>query len=534
MTLAGQTPVRGAPAGRRGARLSAASPAGALLLVMALAYPALLSAQARQPASAAVLLARADSAFARGDSAVAALGYAAVLAVEPASSRATYQRARLLPPGSPEAVRLFRRYTELEPGDGWGFIALGQALLDAGLPGPAAGSFARAERLEPDAPEAAHGHALALAEAERTDAAIAVLERWVARSPGDASAWARLARERQRAGRIREALRALERAHALAPDAALAERAASLRALAAPALTPLVGGSRDSDGVEVVRAGLAADVGASDRVRVGIAGASVQAGDGVARARAWEGTVTAGWRPRRTLEADAALGAAGTGGDVHPVGRARLRWAAPAHGPGIELRAQRTPLYVSPALLEGSVILEEARGRVETPLAGPLRARALGTLGILSDAAHDNRRLSWGGALAARVGGASELGVVYQEMGYRDPAGAAYFAPERVRTLEAATYVEWYGAWPLVVALDAGAGAQRVTEHGSLEGGWRRALRLWALVSWTGVSGREARLEVEGYDAATGTEVAPAPDGDAAGSWRYGSARLSLRLPLGG
>ncbi|HUH12227.1 MAG TPA: tetratricopeptide repeat protein, partial [Longimicrobiales bacterium] len=265
MSVRGPSLVGGAPAGRRGARLSAAYPTGALLLAVALTLPAALAAQAPPAGEVPALLARADSAFERGDSAAAARGYAAVLDADPANSRATYQRARLLPPGSPEAIRLFRRYTALEPDDAWGFIALGQSLLDAGAPADAVAAFAEAERIEPGTREAALGQARALAGALRTDAAIGALERWLARTPSDAAAWELLARERQRAGRAREAVRALERAHALAPDPAREERATSLRRLAAPALTPLVGGSRDSDGVRVLRAGLEADAAVADR-----------------------------------------------------------------------------------------------------------------------------------------------------------------------------------------------------------------------------------------------------------------------------
>ncbi|MGH7447853.1 MAG: hypothetical protein ACREK1_10460, partial [Longimicrobiales bacterium] len=94
-----------------------------LLVVLALIAPA--SGDAQQP-NAQQLLARADAAIERGDTATARAAYRATLEVAELA-RALYQLARLEDAGSAGQIRLLRRYTELVPEDAWGFAALGEA-----------------------------------------------------------------------------------------------------------------------------------------------------------------------------------------------------------------------------------------------------------------------------------------------------------------------------------------------------------------------------------------------------------------------
>lgn len=479
---------------------------------------------AQEPSTpAAARVAAGDSAFARGDSATAAREYSAALEADPWSSRATYQLARLQPPGGPDAIRLFRRYTELEPTDAWGYIALGQALVDAGRPDDAAGAFEAAVSLAPQAREARVGLARALALSERTDPAIAELERWLDDHPDDADAWGELARQRTRAERHREAEAALRRAAELAPSPDLGEAIEAARARAGPAVTPLAAGSRDSDGNRVAEIGGRAEAQATDRLRLGASARRIEATDALAAASTVEAAVTAEWRPRRAFEVSAAAGAAAG----EPMARLRARWTAPAGGPTAELRLRREPLTASPALLLAPVVLGEARVVADLPLAGPLLVRGLGRVGRITAPGHANGRLGWGGGPVVRLAPASEVGAIYQELTYDEPAAVGYFAPARVQMMELASYVEWYRWWPVVVALDVGGGVQRVTRHGAAADDWRRALRLWSLLSWAVRPGREVRLEVEGYESVLGE--APAPDGGAdPAAWRYGSARLSL------
>ncbi|MGH2608393.1 MAG: hypothetical protein ACRDHF_04830, partial [Tepidiformaceae bacterium] len=78
----------------------------------------------------------------------------------------------------------------------------------------------------------------------------------------------------------------------------------------------------------------------------------------------------------------------------------------------------------------------------------------------------------------------------------------------------------------VALALDVGAGVQRVAEHGAGVGPWDRALRLYSLVVVPLAPGRQMLLEVEAYDGLIGTERA----GSAA--WRQLSGALSLRWAL--
>ena len=105
---------------------------------------------------------------------------------------------------------------------------------------------------------------------------------------------------------------------------------------------------------------------------------------------------------------------------------------------------------------------------------------------------------------------------------------AGYFAPRLVQVLEAGSYMELETAGSILIALDLGVGAQRVAAHAARLGSWRRALRLYSLISATLQPGHELRLELEGYDAA----LAPEAGAGTTAGWRYGSAALSLRWAL--
>jgi hypothetical protein len=56
-----------------------------------------------------------------------------------------------------------------------------------------------------------------------------------------------------------------------------------------------------------------------------------------------------------------------------------------------------------------------------------------------------------------------ELSATYQRWGYAHATADPYFAPRNVRLLELAAYVERESARGIVLAIDAGAGAQQIT-----------------------------------------------------------------------
>src|SRR5436305_593306 len=170
-------------------------------------------------------------------------------------------------------------------------------------------------RLAPAERDAVVGRARILVRARRTGAAIAVYERWLADHPMDAEAGRELA---------------------------------AARVAAAPAVTPLVSGSRDSDGNTTLRLGGAAELAASGPTRLGVAASRERVQDGVTATGLEELTLRAASRPRPALQLDAAAGATrldgsdGHGVSVIPTAQVRARWRAPLAGPAVDLRAARS------------------------------------------------------------------------------------------------------------------------------------------------------------------------------------------------
>ncbi|MBI1956667.1 MAG: hypothetical protein HYS38_09765, partial [Acidobacteria bacterium] len=118
-----------------------------------------------------------------------------------------------------------------------------------------------------------------------------------------------------------------------------------------------------------------------------------------------------------------------------------------------------------------------------------------------------------------------EVSANYAQIRYAHPSRAGYFAPDQIQTMQAGSYMEFEGNAALV-ALDLGAGAERLQEHGAMFGRWRPSLRAYALLSFPFRPGRELRFEIEGYDTQAGPVVAPTA------SWKYGSAAVSFRWAL--
>jgi tetratricopeptide (TPR) repeat protein len=492
------------------------------------------AARARPATEAARHLARADSALGAGDSMVAARAYRAVLAADPENSKATFRLAQLSQRTPTEALRLFSRYVTLEPSDPWGYLAVGDVLARSARYGPALRWHAAAVRLAPEEPDAVVGRARLLARAGRTDASIAAYEAWVAAHPGDAEVWRELGRERLRAGRPGTAAQAFAHALALAPDGATARRLALARGQAAPALEPTVGGSHDSDGNVVRRFGAAADVAAGDRTRFGAAFMHVKVGDGLTSATVEELSLRASSRPTAGLTVNAAAGGARledagpAAGTIIPTGMIRARWRAAATGSTLELRGQHGIVDATPLLVANRLTRTELRGMLQLPAARWLKLRGIGRTAALRDDAASNRRTILTGVVAIAATPSVEVSGQFHQMAYAHPSTTGYFAPRLARTVEAGSYMEFETARSLQLAFDLGAGAQRVTEFGATAGPWRPAFRLYSLIVAPLQPGCALQLEMEGYDAQIGSDVAASP------RWRYWSAALSLRWALRG
>jgi cytochrome c-type biogenesis protein CcmH/NrfG len=493
------------------------------------------AARPRPASEAARWLARADSALEAGDSVVAAREYGAVLAADHTNSRATFRLAQLSQRTPAEALRLFARYVTLEPSDPWGYLAVGDELARSGRNAQALRWYAAAVRLAPGERNAVVGHARLLARAGRTDACIAAYEAWVAAHPADAEVWRELGREQLRAGRPGTAAQAFAHALALAPDGATTRHLTLARAQAAPALEPTVGGSHDSDGNVVRRFGAAADVAAGDRTRFGAAFMHEKVGDGLTSTTVEELSLRASSRPTAGLTVNAAAGGArldvGAGpaaGTIIPTGMIRARWRAAATGSTLELRAQHGIVDATPLLVANRLTRTELRGMLQLPAARWLKLRGIGRTAALRDDAASNRRTILTGVVAIAATPSVEVSGQFHQMGYAHPSTTGYFAPRLAQTVEAGSYMEFETARSLVLALDLGAGAQRVAEHGASVGPWRSAFRLYSLIVAPLQPGRALQLEVEGYDGQIGSDVAASP------RWRYWSAALSLRWALRG
>jgi len=459
---------RGTPAGRADPHVGQELRRVALLLMLGLVVPGPRGALAQSPGRVAALLARADSAWAAKAESVAASEYAAVLAADPENSHATYRLAQLTRNDPAAALRLFQRYVVLEPEDPWGYMAVADALAQAGRYPEALQSYDDALRLAPGEPEAIAGRAKVFPRAR----------------------------------------------------------------VAAPAVTPLVSGSRDSDGNTTFRIGGSAELAAQGALRLGVEANRDRVTDGVATAGLAQIGLRAAWRPSRLASIEGALGGtrlqpSDSGSTtVVPTGRLRARWRS-SHGAAVDVRAQRGVLAASPLLVDNRVVRTEVRTVVEIPVTRALKLRGLGRTAVLSDTADVNHRTELGLVLAFALSPAIELSGQVHQLRYSHASTAGYFAPRLGQVVEAGSYMELETARGWLLALDVGAGAQRVAEFGGQPGPWTRSLRGYALITAPLAPGRALQLELEGEDSTVAREAATT-----AGAWRYGSAALSLRWAL--
>lgn len=472
--------------------------------ILLLVLGAVVAAHARPAAAQGAKLAtgrlgRADSAFTAGDRRAAEREYAAVLAADPWNSHATYRLAQLHRHDPRLAVQLFRRYVALEPSDPWGYMALGDILARTKHYGEALRRYDDALRLAPGERDAVVGRARTLARARRTGAAIAAYRAWLATHPTDAE--------------VRHEL-------------------AAAQVAAAPAVTPVVGGSHDSDGNTTLRFGGTVELGASGPTRLGVRTTREQVGDGVTTMGLDELTVRAASRPGGALQIDAeggatrvdALGRAAA--TLTPTGQLRVRWRDPMGGPALDLRARRNVIDASPLLVTNRVVRTEIGAIVELPVARSLKLRGIGRTAALSSSFDVNHRTTFAGVAAVAVTPSLEVSGQIHEIRYSRPTSAGYFAPRLIQIAEAGSYLEIETARSVVLAFDLGAGVQRVAQQGAALGPWRRALRLYSLIAVPLAPGRELRFEVDADDSGVATESVTTAQ------WRYVSMQLSLRVAL--
>lgn len=408
----------------------------------------------------------------------------------PDDSRAVFQMAAQRPQGSAESIALLERYVRLEPTDAWGFLALAES-------------------------QAAARH-------------------------------------------FDEALRHVERAAALAPGEedveVVRQRVLRARRNAAPAIQPRTSYTRDSDANRLIQTSLAGDLSTGRTSRFGFSVTHSGTGDDFDSFKADEARAHFNVRTASTrleLSGGAALVDA-LNSFTTAVGRARLRINPRPTAALADIRLTRTPVLVSPLLMVNQVVLTEARGTFELPLGKVFRLRANGQIGDMSSAEIDtitfdagrsrsgggmrnslvntrshNTRTGMGGGLVARTGSSSEVSATYYQLSYESPATAGYFAPRLVRLIEAGTYTEIYDFDPLTVALDLGAGAQQVAQHGDELGEWKPALRAWAMLTLPLARAVELNIETDWYRSQLGTVATSS-------TWNSLSGALSLKWRIGG
>jgi len=443
---------------------------------------------------------RADSAFNADDRVLAERLYAEALATDTWNSRATYQLGVLRRDRPAESLRLFRRYTELEPDDLWGFLALASQLDRMGRTDDALAALGPAQELDPD------------------EVDLLTLQ----------------GRLQMRAGRYPEAL---ESYTAVAADRSPVERSVTrrirwLEGETSPALLPHLIVSRDTDSNLVTRTEVGGDAALGGRARLGVSVARTTVSDGVTSGSAVSPSVFMAWRPRADLRVQGEVGTtridAGSGPISFPVeGDIRVRWRWFGGRGGLEVRGQRLLLAVSPGLLATEAVRSEGRTRVDVPLAGPLGFRAGGRLGTYSTTLDSNRRTMLHAGPVLQVLPAGEVSVQIHDQSFDKETVSPYFAPRKAQVMEVATYVELEGSGPWLFILDGGAGAQRVAGHGAAFSGWEPTFRADISARYALRGGRSLRLGVEAYDSRIGNVVT-----GTSASWRYIAASTGLQWSL--
>ena len=207
-------------------------------------------------------------------------------------------------------------------------------------------------------------------------------------------------------------------------------------------------------------------------------------------------------------------------------GQLRARWRATASRLGLDLRADRSVIDASPLLVANHVVRGELSGLLSLPVVGPLTLRGIAKAATLSDSLEVNHKTTLTGVMAVAVTPSVELSAQFHQIHYDHASVSGYFAPWQLQVAEAGTYFEIETPGSLVLAVDAGAGVQRVAQQRPRFGSWTPAFRLYAMLDAPLAPGRDFRLELESEDSQVATAAATS------GQWRYGSVIASLRWAL--
>lgn len=401
------------------------------------------------------------------------------------TSREIFTQARAAAAGSEQAIALYRRYTEMEPRDAWGHLALADALIVAQRFTDAEAAVRRAEALAPSEDDVA------------------------------------IVRAR------------LERA----------------RRVVLPSIKPSSYFSRDTDANTTITIGAAGDVAMSPRVRTGLTAGHTIADDGTASATVDRALGTLAIRTTRLRWESEIGGARITHDRTRDVlvGQTHLRFSNGSRGFTADLRVRQLPVTSAYALVNAETMLREARGLVDVPLFAGLKLRGTGQAGSIETSllvplsptgpgpgrgnnqppryvanVVSNQRYGYGGGVVLPYSPVSELSLTAYRLQYDHPSTGQYFAPEYVDVLELGTYAEIYRFDPLTIAVDAGVGAQRAKNFYEPVGEISPAARIWTLASLALSRYLELNGEVDYYRSQLSTVTTGA-------SWSSLSGGVSLR-----
>jgi tetratricopeptide (TPR) repeat protein len=502
--------------------------------LLACVMPAVSAGDDVRPSRAvAASLAQAEAAFDGGDLVTAERGYAAVLAADPGQPRALFRLAQIRRDDPDAAAALLQQYVRIVASDAWGHLALADAFARAGQAERALQAYSNALARAPEDRDIQLGRPRLLERLDRTDAAIDAYEAWLADHPTDAEAWGELAAARQRAGRLRTATRALERARELAPDDdSLARRIDTLRVRTAPAVHVGVVGSGET-GVSTSGTSFAADVPAGDSGRIGVfyERRRISSFGDLAQSKRFGFRTSA--RARSDIQLSASGGAvyaAATGpwetSALRPEAAFRIRRAGPASGPILDLKIQRDSIDATPELVRAPVSRTQVVSSVDAPVAGPWSVRGQARVAALTRHDEDNRRTGITAGVAAAVVPELRLTGKWQQTWHSNPMAQGYFAPRQVQVADIGLEFEReYDR--ATIAFDAGGGIQRFQQaQQPIIGSWAPALRVWGLVAWNMGRRQQILLELESYDSHVSDSIVVTD------RWRYTSLTASLRVSL--
>jgi len=382
---------------------------------------------------------RADAAFDAGDRTLAERLYRQVVELDPDQSRAVYRLGQLSR-NDEEALRLFLRYTEIEPKDAWGWAAVGDKYLRLEKSVDAKDAYERAAGLAPNAEDIHEGLTRARL---RASPGIEPLFGYEGDSDGNRT-W--------RAG--------------LGADAA-------------------------------IRGGFHLG-GRVSHANISHGLISAQLDEASIRL---EGRPNREVRTDLSLGLGR-LAVPNTSSWITPVADLRLRWRSPEGAPAVEVRARRLALGTTPFLLVNQAMRNEAQLSLELPLGIP-RIRVGGRWGRIETAVEKaNTRLEFDAAAVLPMGWQGEFSVQYHRLGFSRLSKAGYFAPRLVETLEGGAYWDFGGENGVTASIDLGAGIQRlVLQKVKLAGSWKPALRAWGYLAADLSPAVQWRNEAEAYSA---------------------------------